>query len=619
MNQVTYRGKTTTSLYDFKNTPTGALSFKDGSGVGVYYQDSRGAWKRDSFDTNGLYKQTDSLTINEVLTDEAIYDLDLDGDGNIGDTISAVYMNVPDADTGVENPKDNFGLYKTATGSYIADTADLAVGDYADSPTLLIKQTVSRGQTSTSLYNFSNTPTGAVAYAEGGGSVYYKDSRDNWFRDNFSDDGLFQSTDSLTLSEVRNEEAVHDLDLDGDGVVGDTIEAALANDGQGKGIFKTTSGSYIIDDGTLSVGDQTNDPTILTQEVAARRGPPTISLKEFEENITGFVSHNDKSLVYYRDKKNIWHKEEFSKEGVLENITKYNLSTLLNDESKYNIDLNNDGNIGDVITAVIGDNGSIGLYQTGSGSYLIDNSGLDIGDSSVSPTLLTQVVTARRGPATTSLYEFSNTPTGTVALTEGGFGVYYQTTGRNGVEWKRDSFDTNGLYKQTDSYSFTELLAEESTYNIDLNKDGSVGDVVAEVVINNAAKTSSLYKTLSGQYVVDNTGLSTGDSLVDPEILIVQKTFRGKTTETNYKPIYSLTGGIAYEDIGGGALYYQDARGNWFRDNFLADGIFQNKESLSFAQVLAHEVEHNVDLNGDTFIGNTVKLVLADDGNIGVY
>ena len=35
--------------------------------------------------------------------------------------------------------------------------------------------------------------------------------------------------------------------------------------------------------------------------------------------------------------------------------------------------------------------------------------------------------------------------------------------------------------------AFTELLADETTYNIDLNKDGSVGDVVAEVVINNAA------------------------------------------------------------------------------------------------------------------------------------
>ena len=58
------------------------------------------------------------------------------------------------------------------------------------------------------------------------------------------------------------------------------------------------------------------------------------------------------------------------------------------DESKYKNDLNNDGSIGDVITAIIGDNGSIGLYQTGSGSYLIDNSGLGIGDLSVSPTLL---------------------------------------------------------------------------------------------------------------------------------------------------------------------------------------------------------------------------------------
>ena len=84
----------------------------------------------------------------------------------------------------------------------------------------------------------------------------------------------------------------------------------------------------------------------------------------------------------------------------------YSLSQLFADESKYKNDLNNDGNIGDVITAVIGDNGSIGLYQTGSGSYLIDNSGLDIGDSSVSPTLLTQSSDARRGKTTTSLYDF---------------------------------------------------------------------------------------------------------------------------------------------------------------------------------------------------------------------
>ena len=74
---------------------------------------------------------------------------------------------------------------------------------------------------------------------------------------------MFQQTDSLTLSEVQNEEGVHDLDLDGDGVVGDTIESVLANDGQSKAIFKTTSGSYIVDSSTLNVGDQTKDPIIL--------------------------------------------------------------------------------------------------------------------------------------------------------------------------------------------------------------------------------------------------------------------------------------------------------------------------------------------------------------------
>ena len=141
-----------------------------------------------------------------------------------------------------------------------------------------------------------------MTYAEGNGSVYYQDTKGNWFRDNFSKDGVFQTTNSLTLSEVRNEEAVHDLDLDGDGVVGDTIESVLANDGQGKAIFKTTSGAYIIDNSTLSVDDQTNDPTILIKETVSR-GKTTISLKDFDETITGFASDNDKLLIYYRDKK----------------------------------------------------------------------------------------------------------------------------------------------------------------------------------------------------------------------------------------------------------------------------------------------------------------------------
>ena len=188
---VSRRGPATIGLKEFSNTPTGLISYAEG-GVGVFYQDTRGNWFKDDFNNDGLYQKTNNYNLSQVLNDEAVYDLDLDGDGKVGDTISAVYMDVPDADTGVENPKDNFGLYKTASGSYIADTAGLAVGDQTNEPTLLVKQTVFRGQTSTSLYDFIYTPTGAVTYAEGDGSVYYKDSRDNWFRDNFSKDGVFR-------------------------------------------------------------------------------------------------------------------------------------------------------------------------------------------------------------------------------------------------------------------------------------------------------------------------------------------------------------------------------------------------------------------------------------------
>ena len=88
------------------------------------------------------------------------------------------------------------------------------------------------------------------------------------------------------------------------------------------------------------------------------------------------MTDNDKLLLYYRDKKNIWYKEEFSKEGSFENIIKYNLSTLLNDEAKFNIDLNKDNNIGDVVDKIIANTDEFGIYKTTSGAFIKDESSL---------------------------------------------------------------------------------------------------------------------------------------------------------------------------------------------------------------------------------------------------
>ena len=64
-----------------------------------------------------------------------------------------------------------------------------------------------------------------------------------------------------------------------------------------------------------------------------------------------------------------------------------------------------------------------------------------------------------------------------------------------------------------------EILDHEETYNFDINKDGSVGDVVAEVLTNDG-NGHGLYKTVSGLFVIDDSGLSVGSATTDPTILV---------------------------------------------------------------------------------------------------
>ena len=61
-----YRGKITQSLYSFKYEPTGSVANENGGGS-VYYQDARGNWFKDTFNERGVFKETSSLTINELI------------------------------------------------------------------------------------------------------------------------------------------------------------------------------------------------------------------------------------------------------------------------------------------------------------------------------------------------------------------------------------------------------------------------------------------------------------------------------------------------------------------------------------------------------------------------
>ena len=103
-------------------------------------------WFRDNFSKDGVFQETDSLTLSEVRNEEAVHNLDLDGDGVVGDIITDTYFNIPDSNVNIDDPMDNWGLYKTETNSYLIDVSGLYTGSKTISPTVLINETVSRGK-----------------------------------------------------------------------------------------------------------------------------------------------------------------------------------------------------------------------------------------------------------------------------------------------------------------------------------------------------------------------------------------------------------------------------------------------------------------------------------------
>ena len=199
----------------FEHNPIGALHFKDSKSE-VFYRDSKENWFKDKFDAAGIYEGSESLSFSELLNLETLNDNDLNKDSWVGDRI----------ETKIASDGNGLGLYKTMSGAYIIDNNGLQIGNSPVKPIIFTEQVSSKGQTNTSLYDFKYTPSGVVSFEEGGFGVYYQTTVRNvttWKRDNFNDQGLYQKTDSLNVSQVLNDEAIYDLDISGNLVIGDSI------------------------------------------------------------------------------------------------------------------------------------------------------------------------------------------------------------------------------------------------------------------------------------------------------------------------------------------------------------------------------------------------------------
>ena len=72
--------------------------------------------------------------------------------------------------------------------------------------------------------------------------------------------------------------------------------------------------------------------------------------------------------------------------------------------------------------------------------------------------------------------------------------------------------------------TLSNVLADESIYNVDLNYDTHVGGVISSIIADN--QNFALYKIASGAYISDNSGLDIGDLTNESNIINSTNSFR---------------------------------------------------------------------------------------------
>jgi len=334
----------------FKGDPLGLIDYGF-SGFGVVSKNGS-KWVEQKFYNNGNASTSTSLTLAEVLALEANFGLDLNQDGDIGDPVDGVLA------TG--NAK---GLYKTLSGEYVLDINTLDKGHDLSTPTIL---TDSTGKAFT---KWKGDIKGILEYSADGSIGVFTVSTGNqltssimsalgvqtdakWVEQRFNSDGSAGESIKLELVQVLNLEAIHDVDLTGGNIIGDSVYTPaltnLSSDTDGLAVYKTKAGGYVIadEDGKLD-GSSDLTPILLLKGTKPFTG--------FKGDPKGLVDNGDGSFSIYSVSGSKWTEEVFDANGVAGDRTSLTLAELLNKEASTGLDLNQDGNIGATISSAIDD------------------------------------------------------------------------------------------------------------------------------------------------------------------------------------------------------------------------------------------------------------------------
>ena len=268
-------------------------------------------------------------------------------------------------------------------------------------------------------------------------------------------------------------------------------------------------------------------------------------------------------------------------------------TTLESLETTFNQDLNGDGTIG-IPKVVVQTDRSTALTLVGV-NYFLDNT-----SSGTGPEL------KYNGAAFTAGQFGTWTPIGAVQITGGGYDVAWHDTGTG--QYTVWSVDSNGNYLSNligaVSGSSSALESLETTFNQDLNGDGSIG--IPKVIVQTDGSTAL---TLVGtNFYLDSTGSVSGPELKYNGSAVTAGEF-GTWTPIGAVQVAGGSYDVAWHDLGTGlyTVWSTDSNGNY--QSNLVGAVSGNSTALE-----SLETTFNQDLNGDGTIG-IPKVVIQTDGS----
>ena len=244
------------------------------------------------------------------------------------------------------------------------------------------------------------------------------------------------------------------------------------------------------------------------------------------------------------------------------------------------------------VTDIVTSGKSKSVYKTSDNTFAIAASGAQTGTVLESYTLL---------KSSNSKTYVPKNPMTLLENVDGTYALISKNTSNSKINFSQQKFNSDGtLSGKISSLSLAQVLSSETLFNVDINGDGAIGNVVTKILESDGCTYHPelrLFSTTSGNINLASTNVKLGDPANSGTSLMASK---NKNWDI---PSGSTVIGIAI--TGGGSLEVLTQKGNQYAAQAfdMATGIAKGKvASIKGSQVESRENFYNLDLNGDAHI-----------------